>query len=83
MNSSPGPTLKYYVANVVANGWINIEYYEHLLYWVRSKSSLSVHVFNNKVHNRLILYLEGHKRNLSNKISKLKELWTTLNLKVI
>ena len=83
MNSNPEPTLKYYVSNVVDNGWINIEDDEHLLYWVKGKSSLYVHVFNNKVHNLLILYLEGQKRNSSNSISKLKELWTALNLKEI
>ena len=72
MNSNPDPTLKYSVANVVSNGYLNIEYYKHLLYWVKGKISLSLHVFNNKVYNWLILYLEGQKRNSGNRISKLK-----------
>ena len=72
MNYNPEPTLNYSVANVVANGWLNIEDDEHPLNWVKGKSSLFAHVFNNKVHNRLILYLEGQKRNSSNRISKLK-----------
>ena len=42
-----------------------------------------MHVLNNKVQNQLILYLEGQKRNSSNRIIKLKEPWTVLNLKVI
>ena len=50
---------------------------------MKVKSSLSAHVFNKKLHNRLILYLEGQKRNTSNRISKLKEPWTALNLKAI
>ena len=72
MNSNPDPTLKYSVANVVSNGYLNIEGYKHLLYWVKGKISLSLHVFNNKVYNWLILYLEGQKRNSGNRISKLK-----------
>ena len=71
MNSNPDPTFKYSVSNIVANGWINIEDDEHPLYLVKGKSSLYAHVFDNKVHNRLILYLEGQKHNLSNRISKL------------
>ena len=63
MNSKPDPTLKYYVSKVVANGWINIKDDENPLYWVKGNSSLSAHVFNNKVQNRLILYLQGQKRN--------------------
>ena len=83
MNSNPEPTLKYSVANFVANGWLDIEDDEHPLYWVKGKASLSAHVFNNKVQNRLILYLQGQKRNSSNRVSKPKEPWTTLNLKAI
>ena len=30
---------------------------------IKDNSSLSAHVFNNKVQNRLILYLQGQKRN--------------------
>ena len=83
MNSNPDPTLKYYVSNVVSNGWLNIENDEHPLYWVKGKRSFSAHVFNNKIQNRLILYLEGQKQNSNKRISKLKEPWTDLNLKVI
>ena len=83
MNSNPDPTLNYSVANVVANWWINIEDDEHPLYWVKVKSSLSAHVFNNKVYNWLIIYLEGQKYNSSYRISKLKELWNDLNFKSI
>ena len=72
INSNPEPTLKYSVANVVANGCINIEDDEHPLYWGKGKSILSAHVFNNKVQNRLILYLESQKWDFSNNISKLK-----------
>ena len=50
---------------------------------MKGKSSLYAHVFNNKVQNQLIFYLEGQKRNLSSRISNLKEPWTVLNLKVI
>ena len=53
------------------------------VYWVKGKGSLSAHDFKNKLKNLLILYLEGQKRNLSHRISKLKEPWTALNLKVI
>ena len=83
MNSNPEPTLKYSVANFVANGWLDIEDDEHPLYWVKGKASLSAHVFNNKVQNRLILYLEDQKRNSSNRIRKSKEPWPALNFKVI
>ena len=83
MNSKPEPTLKYSVANVVANGWLNIEDDEHPLYWVKGKSILYAHVFNNKLQNWLTLYLEVQKQNSSNRISKLKEMWTDLNLKVV
>ena len=83
MNFNPEPTLNYSVANVVTNGWLNIENDQHPLYWVTGKISLSVHVFNNKVQNRLILYLGGQKRNQSKMVSKLKETWTGLNLKEI
>ena len=82
-NYNPETTLKYSVANIVANGWINIEDDEHLIYWVKGKSSLYEQVFTNKVHNWFILYSEGQKRNSSNRISKLKEPWTGLNLKEI
>ena len=54
-----------------------------MLYWVKGKGSLSAHVFNNKVHNQLILYLEGQKYNSSNRVSKLKEPWNDLNVKAI
>ena len=83
MNSNPEPMLRYSIYNVVANGWLNIEDDENPLYWVKGKSSLSAHVFKNKVQNRLILYLEGHKQNLGNMISKLKEPRNGLNFKVI
>ena len=72
MNSNPDPVLKYSVANDVANGWIIIEDDEHLLYWVKGKISLSAYVFNNKVQNWLIMYLEVQKWNSSNIISNLK-----------
>ena len=49
MNYNPETTLKYSVANVVANGQLNIEDDDHPLYWVKDKSSLSAHAFNNKV----------------------------------
>ena len=75
--------MKYSVVNVVDNGWLNIEDDDHPLYWVKVKSSLSLHVFNNKVHNRLILCSKGQKRNSSNSVSKLKETFTALNLKVV
>ena len=83
MNSNPKPMLKYFASNVVANRWLNIEDYEHPLYWVKVKISLSAHAFSNKVHNWLIMYLECQKRNPSNIISKLKETWTDLNLRLI
>ena len=54
-----------------------------MLYWAKGKRSLSAHVFNNKVQNWLILYLEGQKRNSSNRISKLEKPWTALYLKAI
>ena len=73
MNSNPEATLKYYVENVVANGWLIIEDDEHPLYWVKVISSLSAHMFNNKVQNWLILYLEVQKRNSSKMLCKLKE----------
>ena len=76
MNYNPERMLKYSVANVVSNGWLNIEYEEHPIYWLKGRISLSAHVFNNKLQILLIQYLEGQKCNLSNKISKLKELWT-------
>ena len=63
--------LKYSVSNAVSNGCFNIEDDENPLYWVEVKSSLSAHVFNNKVHNRSILYLEEQKQNSSKIISKL------------
>ena len=57
MNSKPEPTLKYSVANVVANGWLNIEDDEHPLYWVKGDCLRCVpdhllqylNVFNNKL----------------------------------
>ena len=76
MNSKPKPTFKYSIANFVANGWLNIEYDDHPLYRVKDKSSLSAHAYKNKVHNWLILYLEGQKWSLSNMIGNLKELCT-------
>ena len=75
--------LNYSIANFFANGWLNIEDYAHPLYWVKGNISSSVHVLNNKVQNRLIMYFVGQKRNLSNMIGKLKEPWTALNLKAI
>ena len=83
MNYNPETKLKCPVSNVIANGWISIGDDEHTLYWVKYKSSLYVHVFSNKLKNRLILYLEGQKRNLSNRISKLEKPQDALNLKVI
>ena len=50
--SNPEPTLDYFVANVVANEWMNIEDDEHPLYWVKVKSSLSELVFNKKIKNQ-------------------------------
>ena len=49
VNYNPELTLKYSVDNGAANGWRNIEDDEHSLYWVKGKTSLSAHVFNNKV----------------------------------
>ena len=59
MNSDPEPTLKYSVADAVANGWLNVEDDERLLYRVKGESILATHALNNKVQNRLILYLEA------------------------
>ena len=78
MNSNPDPTLEYFISNVVANGWLSIEDGEHLIYWLKDKISLSALVFRKKVHNQLILYLQVQKRNLSSRISKLKESWNFL-----
>ena len=64
--------LEYSVANVVANGWLNIEDGDHPLYWVNGKSILSALLFNKKVQNQLILYLQGQKQNSSNRIVRLK-----------
>ena len=50
-NSNPKPTLKYYIANAVVKGWLNIEDDEPTIYWVKAESSLSAHLFDNKVHN--------------------------------
>ena len=72
INFNPDPKLKYYVAYVIANGWLNIEDDEHPLHWMKVKISLSAHVFNNKVQIFFIIYLQGQKRNSSNRISKLK-----------
>ena len=83
MSSKPEPTLNVSVSSVVSNGWLNIEHDEHPLYWVKGKISLSMHVFKNKVHNLLIMYLESQKRNSSNRISNLKEPWNDFNLKAI
>ena len=47
-DSNPEPTLKYSVANVIANGWLKIEDDEHPLYWMKGKSRLTAHMFNNK-----------------------------------
>ena len=74
--------MDYSVTNVVANGWLNIEDDEHLIYSVKGNSSLYVLVFNKKVQNQLIGYLQGQKLNLSSSISRLKGLWTE-NLKAI
>ena len=75
--------MKYSVANAVNNEWLNVEDDKHPLYWVKGKSSLSEHVFANKVHNWLIMYLESQKQNSSNRISKLKEPWTDSSFKKI
>ena len=83
MDSNPETKLEYYFANIVANGWLNIEYDEHPFYWVKGNISLSTFVVKNKVQNKLIGYLQGQKRNLSIRISKLNETWTQLNLKAI
>ena len=83
MNYNSNPTFKYYVTNVFVKGCLNIEDDEHLLYSVKVRSSLSTHLFNNKLQNQLILYLKGQKWNSSNRISKLKEPWTALNLKAV
>ena len=83
MNSNPEETFKYYISNIVANGWLNIKYDDYPLYWVKVKISLSANVFNNIVQNWLIMYLEGQKRNLSIRISELKEAWTVINFKAI
>ena len=52
---------------------------------MKGNTSLSALVFNRKVKNRLILYLQGRfcTRNLSSKIVKLKESCTEQNLKAI
>ena len=78
LKSNPEPTYEYSIANAVTNGWMNIEDDEHLLYLVKVRSSLSALVFNKKVQNKLILYLQGQvsTRNLRSKIVKLKEPWT-------
>ena len=52
------PTFDYYVANVDANGWLNIKDDDHLLYWVNDKSIFYDPVFNNKIQNQLIMYLQ-------------------------
>ena len=57
MDSKPEPILEYLVANVVANGWLNIEDDDNLIYWVKGRISLSVLVFNKKAENQLIMYL--------------------------
>ena len=57
--SNPDPTLEYSVANVVANECLSIEDDEHLLYWVKGNISLFALVFNSKVQNQLIMYLQG------------------------
>ena len=81
LKSNPEPTLEYSVANAVTNGWMNIEDDEHPFYWVKVKSSLSALVCNKKLHNQLILCLQGQVStwNLISKIVKLKELWTEKN----
>ena len=52
---------------------------------MKVRSSLSALVFNKKVQNKLILYLQGQvsTRNLSSNIVKLKEPWTEKHLKAI
>ena len=69
----PWANIEVLCCQYFSTGWINIEDGEHLLYCVKGRISLSAHVFNNKVQNWLIIYLEGQKRNLSHSISKLKE----------
>ena len=75
--------MEYSVANVVANGWLNIEYYGHPIYWVQDNISLSELVFNKKIHHHLIGCFQGQKRNSSSRISKLKEPCTEQNMKAI
>ena len=81
LKSNPDPALEYSVFNVFANWWLNIEDDKHPLYWVKGKSSLSVIVFNRKLQNNLILYLQGQVsvHNLSSKIVNLKEPRTEKN----
>ena len=50
---------------------------------MKGKRRFSKNLFNNKVHNWLILYLQSQKRNVSNRISNLKQPWTNINLKEI
>ena len=49
LKSNPEPTLEYSVDNIVANGWLNIEYDEHPLYFLKGESSLSALLLNKKV----------------------------------
>ena len=81
----PEPTLEYSVANVVTNGWLKIEDDEHMLYWVKGKIILSALVFNKKVYNLWIMYLQGNiiTRNFSSKVVKSKEPWPEKHLKAI
>ena len=85
LKSNPEPTSEYYVSNVVSNYCLKIEDDEHPLYRVKGNSGLSVLVFNNKVQNLLILYLQGKvsTRNLGGNILKLKEPWTEKKLESI
>ena len=62
-NYNPEPTLTHFVANGIANGWINVEDDDHMLYYMKAKRSVHAHVFNNKVQNWLILYLQDQKHN--------------------
>ena len=81
LKSNPEPTLEYSVANVVTNGWLNIEDDDYPLYWVKGNNSLSALTFNKKVQNQLIMYLQCQvsTRNLSSNIFNFKETWTEKN----
>ena len=78
LKSNPEPALEYSVVNVVANGCLKIEDDENPLYWVKVKNSLYTLVFNKKINNQLIMYVQGEvsTSNLSINILKMKEPWT-------